>query len=156
MPKSLARTTLPALAAALAAACYNAPEIAHLSRGTRAPGQRDDITRQEIQTVLREASTAYDIVKLRRPGMLLRRTVTGVERAPMLMTNEIPGVHVHVDRSHVGELDLLSTIPAQAVASIRWLSAGEASTEYGNGHNAGVIAVATLYGVDDFRRVGSR
>jgi hypothetical protein len=78
--------------------------------------------------------------------MLLARTQNGVESTPAVMQNEIPGLHVHVDDMRVGDVDFLSTIPAKAVASIRWLSPSEASTKYGNGHNAGVIAVTTLTG----------
>lgn len=119
--------------------------------GSRAPtasatGQRDEITRQEIQTVLSQSASAYDVVKRLRPEMLLRRSVTGVEPTPAMMAKELPGVHVHVDDVRVGSFDLLSTIPATAVSSIRWLSATEASTRYGNGHTAGVIAVTTLGG----------
>ena len=58
----------------------------------------------------------------------------------------LPGLHVHIDDSRVGPVDILRTIPAQAVSSIRWLSSSDASTKYGNGHTAGVIAVATLVG----------
>jgi hypothetical protein len=112
----------------------------------RSPGQRADITQPEIQTVLGRSSTAYDIVKFLRPEMLLRRTVTGVEPTPAMMAKELPGVHVHVDDVRVGNFDILSTIPARAVTSIRWLSATDASTRFGNGHTAGVIVVTTLGG----------
>lgn len=132
-----------ALIVALAAACRHAAEPEGLTPINRSRGQRDEIARTEIQPILMQVSTAYDIVKLLRPTMLLQRTMNGVEPTPVLMANELPGVHVHVDDSHVGTLDLLSTIPAQAVISIRWLSPSEASTKYGNGHTAGVIAVVT-------------
>lgn len=78
--------------------------------------------------------------------MLLRRPVSGVEPTAVLMPNERPGLHVHIDDVRVGDVDVLRTIPATAVASIRWLSASDASTKYGNGHTAGVIAVTTLAG----------
>jgi len=32
------------------------------------------------------------------------------------------GLHVHIDDNRVGPVDMLQTIPAQAVSSIRWLS----------------------------------
>jgi hypothetical protein len=136
-----------ALVAALAAAaCRHAPSSATPTPRRRSVGQRDDITRKDIQAVLDQSSTAYDIVKLLRPEMLLRRTVSGVEPTARQLPNELPGLHVHVDDVRVGTVDFLSTIPARAVASIQWLSPSDASTKYGNGHTAGVIAVATLGG----------
>ena len=135
-----------ALVVALAAACRHASEPSAPMPLTPSHGQRDEITKKEIQTALSQASTAYDIVKLLRPTMLLRRAVTGVEPTPVLMANELPGVHVHVDDSHVGPIELLYSIPAQVVTSVRWLPASEASTKYGNGHTAGVIAVVTQTG----------
>jgi hypothetical protein len=134
------------IVALAAAACRHTPTSMEPARTTRLAGQRDDITRQDIQAVLQQSSTAYDIVKLLRPEMLLRRTVTGVEPVARLLPNELPGLHVHVDDVRVGGVDLLSTIPAGAVASVRWLSPSGASTKYGNGHTAGVIAVTTLGG----------
>jgi hypothetical protein len=135
-----------ALIAALAAACRHAPEPEHPSVLAPSRGQRDEITTAEIRSVLLRASTAYDLAKLLRPRMLLQRPVNGVEPLPILMANEMRGVHVHLDDTQVGGLDLLSRISAQEVVSIRWLSPPEASTSYGNGHTAGVIAVLTQMG----------
>ena len=132
--------------AALAAACHHASTPEHSATFTPSHGLRDEITVAEIGTVLLQASTAYDVVKLLRPRMLLKRPVSGVEKAPLLMPNEIPGVHVHLDDTQVGSIDLLSTISSQEVISIRWLAPPEASTKYGNGHLAGVIAVVTQLG----------
>jgi hypothetical protein len=135
-----------ALVVALAAvACRHTPAHAG-SPATRSAGQRSEITQEDIRMVQQQASTAYDIVKLLRPRMLLRRTVTGVEPTARQLPNEVPGLHVHVDDIRVGTVDFLSTIPARVVASIQWLSPSEASTKYGNGHTAGVIAVTTLTG----------
>lgn len=113
---------------------------------TASHGQRDEITTAEIRGVLLRVSTAYDLVKLLRPRMLLQRPVSGVEPLPLLMANEMRGVHVHLDDTQVGSLELLSRISAREVVSIRWLEPSEASTKYGNGHTAGVIAVLTEAG----------
>jgi hypothetical protein len=126
-----------------ALACHSISEAPAPSRHS---GQKDAITQAEIRTVLSRSSTAYDIVRQLRPAMLLRRTVTGVEPTPSMMAQELPGVHVHVDDVRVGTFDMLSTIPAAAVASIQWLSATDASTRFGNGHSAGVIVVTTFGG----------
>ena len=135
-----------ALVTFAAAACQQ-PSVATPPRpAPRSAGQRGEITQKDIEPLLSEASSAYDIVKLLRPTMLLNRTVTGVEPTARVVTNELPGLHVHIDDSRVGPVDLLQTIPAQAVSSIRWLSPPEASTKYGNGHTTGVIAVSTLIG----------
>jgi len=126
--------------------CHHSPATPRPRPTTSSHGQRDAITRTEIEPILKESSSAYDLVKRLRPAMLLRRTVTGVEQTARLMPNERPGLHVHIDDVRVGEVDVLRTIPAPAVASIHWLSPSEASTKYGNGHTAGVIAVTTLTG----------
>ena len=126
--------------------CQHSPATPRPRPATSSHGQRDDITRGEIATMLKESSSAYDLVKRLRPAMLLPRTVTGVEPTAVLMPNERPGLHIHIDDVRVGDVDVLRTIPAQAVASIRWLSPSDASTKYGNGHTAGVIAVTTLTG----------
>ena len=137
-------TVRGALVVALAALGCRSPSEAPTP--SRHPGQKDAITRGEIQTVLSRSSSAYDIIKQLRPGMLLPRTVTGVEPTASMMAKELPGVHVHVDDVRVGTFDILSTIPAAAVASIQWLSATDASTRFGNGHTAGVIVVTTFGG----------
>ena len=135
-----------ALVTFAAAACQQ-PSVATPPRpATRSAGQRGEITQTDIEPLLSEASSAYDIVKVLRPAMLLNRTVTGVEQKARVVANELPGLHVHIDDSRVGPVEMLRTIPAQAVSSIRWLSPSDASTTYGNGHTSGVIAVATLVG----------
>jgi hypothetical protein len=141
LPEAIVRVAFVALAAA---ACHQTSVAAPPRPATRSAGQRDEITRKDIEPLLSEASSAYDIVKLLRPTMLLNRTVTGVEPTARVVANELPGLHVHIDDSRVGPVDILQTIPAQAVSSIRWLSPPEASTKYGNGHTTGVIAVSTL------------
>lgn len=142
VPGAIVRVAFVALAAA---ACQQT-SVTTPPRPARSAGQRDEVTQKEIQPLLPELSSAYDIVKRLRPAMLLNRTVTGVEPTARVVPNELPGLHVHIDDSRVGPVDLLQTVPAQAVSSIRWLSPSEASTKYGNGHTTGVIAVSTLVG----------
>ena len=143
LPGSIVRVAFVALAAA---ACHQNSVTAPPRPTSRSAGQRDEITRRDIEPLLTQASSAYDLVKLLRPTMLLNRTVTGIEQTARVVANEMPGLHVHIDDSRVGAVDMLQTIPAQTVASIRWLSPSEASTKYGNGHTTGVIAVSTLFG----------
>lgn len=135
-----------AFVAVAAAACHQTSVATTWRPVTRSAGQRDEITRKDVEPLLAEASSAYDIVKVLRPAMLLNRTVTGVEQTARVAANELTGLHVHIDDSRVGPVESLRTIPAQAVSSIRWLSPSDASTTYGNGHASGVIAVATLVG----------
>src|SRR5215203_5707859 len=75
-----------ALVVALAAvACRHAPSYGGPTSSARSIGQRGDIMPKDIQTVLGQSSTAYDVVKLLRPVMLLRRTVTGAEPTAKLL-----------------------------------------------------------------------
>jgi hypothetical protein len=135
-----------AVVAPLCFGCSSAASTASRPDARPSTSQRAEITLAEIRAMGERPTTANDIVKMLRPRMLLGRTQTGIERPPAMHPNEIAGLHVHVDDTRIGDVDFLATIPAKAVASIRWLSPSEASTQYGNGHTAGVIAVTTLVG----------
>src|SRR5690349_358416 len=85
LPGAIVRVAFVALAAA---ACHGSSVTTPPRPTSRSAGQRDKITRKDIEPLLQQASSAYDIVKLLRPTMLLNRTVTGVEPTARVMANE--------------------------------------------------------------------
>ena len=60
LPGAFARVAFVALAAT---ACHRTSSTAPPRPATRSAGQRDEITRKDIQPLLSELSSAYDIVK---------------------------------------------------------------------------------------------
>jgi hypothetical protein len=50
---------------------------------------------------------------------------------------------VYLNNLRLGTPDQLSTMPADGVTEVRWLSAIDATTRYGTGHAGGAILVFT-------------
>jgi hypothetical protein len=101
-----------------------------------AGGDRNVITEEQIREQAGTA-TAYDIVQRIRPHMLQRRGSTS-------LANPEPAFPlVYVDGMRRGEIHELRQVPASAVLRIEYISAADATTRWGTGHTAGVIAVQT-------------
>lgn len=94
------------------------------------------ITEQEI--VASNAINAYEAIQRLRSDFLTYRGETSfyLNRSKSMPT-------VYVDEQRYGEITVLENIPAQEVASIHLYRAWEATTKYGTGNTAGVIAVTT-------------
>ena len=120
MPRSI---LVIALAAGLASCGRHAP-----------PGQRVSpsgvLTQQEIATA--HADNAYDAVQRLRP-MFLRPRASG-------MTSPLLAV-VFIDGIRRGAPEILRTVASTVVAEIRFLTAAEATTQYGLDLEGGVIDV---------------
>src|SRR5213083_966802 len=103
--------------------------------------QRRPIMAAEIERAGPTVGTAYDAVNTLRPRWL---------RAPREML-QLPGsgreaqiarVHVYMDDHDMGDVDYLKSIPAERVATIRWLSTNEAGSRFGP--REGPVIVVTL------------
>ena len=94
------------------------------------------ITEREI--VASNAINAYEAIQRLRSDFLTYRGETSLylSRSKSMPT-------VYVDEQRYGEITVLENIPAQEVASIHLYRAWEATTKYGTGNTAGVIAVTT-------------
>ncbi len=128
----LRRMLGPVLAGLAIAACASAP-----SQGTRPKGARDTITRQEILDA--NVQDAYEAVRRLRPQMLTTHGSVSIRS---------PGADqpiVYVDGVRMGGLDALSSIRAEQVMEIRWISPSDATTRYGTDHTGGVIEVITVH-----------
>lgn len=100
--------------------------------GKSSGGDPDVITQEQIQEV-GTMSSAYSLVQRLRPNWLRKRGANSVSN---------PGdIIVYVDGSRYGSPSALRQIEVVDVESMERLSAGEATTKFGGGHENGVILV---------------
>jgi hypothetical protein len=127
------RTVLVAatLALTIAACGGSTPRAGQAGPG----GDRNVILAEEIIQV--ENATAMDVVQRLRPHMLQRRGPTSISQ----QENTYPVIYI--DGLRRGDINELRQIPASTVARIEYISAADATTRWGTGHTAGVIAVST-------------
>lgn len=110
---------------------------------SRTGPERTEITLAEVRPVARRVTNAYDVVRTVRPWMLVVRDRSRLLTAGPSTPNDTRGVRVYIDDISVGGVETLRTIPRDAIVFIQWFSAIDATTRYGDGHLAGVIAVTT-------------
>jgi outer membrane cobalamin receptor len=94
----------------------------------------------ESDIVQSRALDALDAVRRLRPTFLTFRGQTSV------LGTSSPYPTVYVDGLRFGDLDILRTIPASQVATIRLYRAWDAMTRFGGGNMGGVIAITTRLG----------
>lgn len=110
----------------------------HIARGAYDPNL---ITEDEI--VDSHASTAYDVIhKLRANFLSYRGKISIYSPATVSMPT------VYVDEQRYGDINILTTIPAEVIATIRLYRAWDATTRYGINNASGVIAITTRQGGD--------
>jgi hypothetical protein len=100
------------------------------------------ITPMEIEAEGSRYATAYDLVKSLRPSMLLTRSAPTPRPAPGVPWQS-RGVRVVLDGLDFGNIESLTTISAQTVLEIRFLSPIDATTRYGTGHMDGAIVITS-------------
>jgi hypothetical protein len=98
------------------------------------------ITEDEI--IASHATDAYDVIhKLRGNFLSNRGKMTFYDEASPMPT-------VYVDEQRYGDINILSTIPAEVIATIRLYRSWDATTHYGTNNMGGVIAITTRQGGD--------
>jgi hypothetical protein len=102
-----------------------------------------EIARTELNSVRGQATNAYDLIRRLRPAMLTSRDPSVSSSRTQHLSPDAPGVSLYVDGMHVGGLDVLSSIPARSITSIRRISASTASAQFGAGLSAGAIVITT-------------
>lgn len=116
----------------VAVACATTPRARD---GAEFPGARELITSREL-----DASQATDLgeaIRLLRPTWLRGR-------GPQSIRASVPSLPaVYVDGIRMGDADWLRNIPTASAAEVRFISAADATTRWGNGHASGVILVIT-------------
>ena len=107
------------------------------------PSGAMEISRTELNLLREHVTSAYDLIRRLRPAMLNSRDPRANSDRTQQLSPNAPGVSLYVDGVHVGGLEILSTIPAQSITSIRRISSATASTQFGVGLSAGAIVIST-------------
>jgi hypothetical protein len=102
-----------------------------------------EIAQTEIDSLREGVTSAYDLIRRLRPTMLSSRDPRLSAAPTRELSPETSGVGVYLDGVYVGGLDLLSSIPARSITSIRRISSATASTQFGAGLSAGAIVITT-------------
>jgi hypothetical protein len=146
------RVVLTAIAVSLGWACASGGGSARgggaTASGSAGPStqristSRDVIAEAEITSRASDASTAYQIVEKLRPQMLRARG-SSISMNPDSAASTPIVPRVYVDGISFGEVNTLSNIAANQVKEIRFISARDATTQWGTGHMGGVILVTT-------------
>ena len=124
--------------ALVVSACASSPDTPFDEEGgTATRGARGNsrlITRYELDQ--RPGDSAYEVVE-----SLNRRWLEADARGRTVVTGGPVFARVVVDGARRGELNELHRISASAIESMRFLSAADATTQYGTGYPGGVIEV---------------
>jgi hypothetical protein len=104
------------------------------------------ISQQEIDTNEARYTTAYELVRALRPGMLTARGATRAVQSAATSWPAAAGIKVYVDGIPFGGIASLAMISARDVRDVQWLSALDATTRFGTGNTAGAIIVTTRQG----------
>ena len=110
--------------------------------GTSGEGSRASLAKEVLlaeEIAQSSAVTAYDAVRLRRPGFLQTRGPKSMYASSRSSVRP----SVYLNGLYHGELETLNTIAAVEVQEIRYIDAKNATLLYGTGHVAGVIMVIT-------------
>ena len=111
--------------------------LASCAAGTASGGSRGSssvITTEELEAARVDTRDLFDLIERLRPNWLVSRGSTMRERIDPV---------VYVDGTRFGELESLRDIAIIAVLEVRWISARDATFQYGTGHAGGIIAVST-------------
>ncbi len=106
------------------------------SGGSEGPSRRrNQITREEIAQI--QVTSAYEAIQQLRPEFFRSRGVRS------MASGDASVAAVYVDGVRQGGLEALRNIPKETVEDIRYLSATDATTQFGTGHAGGAILVRT-------------
>ena len=97
------------------------------------------IPESEISARASEAANALQIIQKLRPQMLRNRGLA----SPSDVTGESTQPKVYIDNIAYGDLSTLQNVMASQIREIRFINAGDATTQWGTGHLGGVILVLT-------------
>jgi len=124
---------------ALVAATFAGPVMAQETAEKKEKKEKrraDVIALWEIDQIRGEVTNAHEIVVRLRSQFLRVRGVSTIHGDP-------PTIKVIVDGYPRGDVGTLVQIPAISIKEIRYLKAGDATTQFGTGYDAGAIVVKT-------------
>lgn len=94
------------------------------------------LTRAEMSGV--NAINAYEAVSRLRPQYLRRRGETSV------MLRGSTQLHVYMDNMRLGGMEALHYVSVEALQSIRYMSAAEATMRWGVNHTGGALLLSSI------------
>lgn len=110
----------------------------------RARGDRNKLTRVELDEAGTSIATAHDAVRVLRPqwltpafGRIASSTMTGDNR-------EVTTIVAYVDGKRQPDAESMKTVRAADVVEIRYLDQNRAVQMHGPGHEMGAIEVTTV------------
>jgi hypothetical protein len=131
------------LSISITAACGASQSQQRRPAHTGSPSGAMEIPQTELNSLREHATSAYDLIRRLRPAMLSSRDPSVSSDRTQQLSPHAPGVSLYIDGIHVGGLDILSTIPALSITSIRRISSATASAQFGAGLSAGAIVITT-------------
>lgn len=135
MRTALTRLSLFAIALALLATTVEAQ---------RTRGDRNKLTRTELDEAGSSIVTARDAIRVLRPQWL----APALGRIASSNVNDIGGgartLVVYIDGNRQPDLEALTTVQATAIVEIRYLDQNRAVQMHGPGHEMGAIEITTV------------
>lgn len=136
-------TIVVVMLVALSAGCAHSSSRVPRQRGFDRGGSASTITRPQIDSLMMLYANAYDLIHIARPNMLVSRDV----RLPLPIREgaqaDPSGVKVFLDDVYIGGIEMLRRVPSRSIILVQHLSPSDATTRYGSGMVAGVIAITT-------------
>ena len=108
------------------------------SGGTTTRGSRNVITLEELAN--EPSGTLYEAIQRLRPRWLQNR---GISNSRTLRPTPL---QVYLDNAPLGTTGSLRTISVTDVDRVEFMSANDATTRFGTGHDGGAIIVSTRTG----------
>lgn len=102
-----------------------------------------EIPPKEISSLRAQVTSAYDLIRRLRPTMLASRDPSVSADPTRAISPTTTGVIVYVDGVYIGGLDVLSSIAARSIISIKRISPASASVQFGTALSAGAIIITT-------------
>jgi hypothetical protein len=100
---------------------------------------RGHIQTGSFSTEYFSGETLYDVLRRRAPIYLRARANPTAE-----LTGRADPIAVYLDGNFAGSLEVLQSIPAYEVVSVKRISDVEATTRYGPRHNSGALLVTLV------------
>jgi hypothetical protein len=96
------------------------------------------ITEEEIEHARPNVGNAFDVVQLLRPRWLGK--AREMVRLPGQGTDaQMSEVHVYIDDRDRGDVEFLKTIPAELIASLKFMSMTEVGARFGPSLGPGIV-----------------
>ncbi|HEY9226476.1 MAG TPA: hypothetical protein VIP11_07520 [Gemmatimonadaceae bacterium] len=140
----LARIAI-ALISASATACASSSAATSTDGVTSAGAPRRDrtqITAEEMRDV--PAQNLYEIVQRLHPEWLVARNQGTTGSRSRNTSSDQAGVQVYMDTQRIGNVEMLRQLAVNSAASLKYYTASDAQSRFGNGNMNGAIQIISV------------